>query len=138
MSIITCSSQLFTWVKRVWRYQRVNQNSYIEGVQTTQWPNEKVQKNKQRSTKHTYKTKNRVTRTPLKTGGELRCSGRVSSSWFASGTRRVNLVSKWWSISEAKNKSNDNKHYKWSLDITSYRKLSPVNYLLKVWIFLEL
>jgi hypothetical protein len=31
-------------------------------------------KDKQRSTKHTYKTKDRVTRTPLKTGGELRCS----------------------------------------------------------------
>ena len=30
----------------------------------------KVQKDKQRSTKHTYKTKDRVTRTPLKTGGE--------------------------------------------------------------------
>jgi len=29
---------------------------------------EKVQKNKQRSTKHIYKTKDRVTRTPLKTG----------------------------------------------------------------------
>jgi hypothetical protein len=28
---------------------------------------------KQLSTKHTYKTKDRVTRTPLKTGGELRC-----------------------------------------------------------------
>jgi hypothetical protein len=33
-----------------------------------------------------------VTRTPLKTGGELRCSGRVSSSFSTSGTRRVNLV----------------------------------------------
>jgi len=31
----------------------------------------KVQKDKQRSTKHTYKNKDRVTRTPLKTGGEL-------------------------------------------------------------------
>jgi len=39
-----------------------------------------------------YKTKDRVTRTPLKTGGELRCFGRVSSSCFTSGTRRVNLV----------------------------------------------
>jgi hypothetical protein len=29
----------------------------------------KPQKDKQRSTKHTYKTKDRVTRTPLKTGG---------------------------------------------------------------------
>jgi len=37
----------------------------------------KVQKDKQRSTKHTHKTKDGVTRTPLKTGGELRCSGRV-------------------------------------------------------------
>ena len=29
-----------------------------------------VQKDKQRSTKHTHKPKDRVTRTPLKTGGE--------------------------------------------------------------------
>ena len=34
-----------------------NQNLYIEEEQTTQWPEEKVQKNKQRSTKHTHKTK---------------------------------------------------------------------------------
>jgi len=31
-------------------------------------PSEKVQKDKQRSTKHTYKTKDRVTQTPLKPG----------------------------------------------------------------------
>jgi len=31
----------------------------------------KVQKDKQRSTKHTHKTKDRVTRTHLKTMGEL-------------------------------------------------------------------
>ena len=37
-----------------------------EEEQTTQWPKEKVQKDKQRSTKHTHKTKNRVTRTSLK------------------------------------------------------------------------
>jgi hypothetical protein len=43
-----------------------NQNLYIE-EQTTQWPKENVQKDKQRSTKHTYKTKHPVTRTPLKT-----------------------------------------------------------------------
>ena len=41
-------------------------------------------KDKQRSTKHTLKTKDRVTRTPLKTGGELRCSG---SSCTTSGIR---------------------------------------------------
>jgi hypothetical protein len=38
------------------------------------------------------KTKDRVTRTPLKTGGELMCSGRVSSSCSTSDTRRVNFV----------------------------------------------
>ena len=37
------------------------------------WPKEKVQKDKQQSTKHTYKSKDQVTRTPLKTGSELRC-----------------------------------------------------------------
>ena len=31
-----------------------NQKPYIEEEQTIQWPKEKVQKNKQRSTKHTY------------------------------------------------------------------------------------
>jgi hypothetical protein len=34
-----------------------NQNPYIEEEQTTLWPKEKVQKDKQRSTKHTYKAK---------------------------------------------------------------------------------
>jgi hypothetical protein len=69
-----------------------NQNPYIVEKQTTQWPKKKVQKDKQRSTKHTDKTKDRVTRTPLETRGELRCSVRVSSSCSTSGTRRVNLV----------------------------------------------
>jgi hypothetical protein len=52
----------------------------------------KVQKDKQRSTKHTYQTKDRVTRTSLKTGGELRCSGRIGSSCSTSGTCHVNLL----------------------------------------------
>ena len=78
--------------RRIWRYQRGNQNPYFDEEQTTQWPREKVQKDEQRSTKHTYKTKDRVTRTPLKTGGEIRFSGRVSSSCPTSDTRRVNLV----------------------------------------------
>ena len=33
----------------------------IKEEQTTQWPKEKVEKNKQRSRKHTHKTKDRVT-----------------------------------------------------------------------------
>ena len=64
----------------------------IEKEQTTQWPKEKVQEDKQRLTKHTYKTKDRVTRTPLETGGELRFSERVSSSCSTGDTRRINLV----------------------------------------------
>ena len=66
-----------------------NQNPYIEEEQTTQRPKEKVQKDKQRSTKHTYKSKDRVTRTPLTTGDEHRCSGRVGSSCSTNGTRRT-------------------------------------------------
>jgi hypothetical protein len=63
----------------------------MEG-QTTQWPKERGQRDKQWSTKHTHKTKDRVTRTPLKTGGERICSRRINSSCSTSGTRRVNLV----------------------------------------------
>ena len=37
--------------------------------QTTQWSKQKVKKDQQRSTKHTHKSKDRVMRTPLKTGG---------------------------------------------------------------------
>ena len=39
----------------------------IEG-QTTQWPKEKGQKDKQRSTKYTQKTEDRAKRIPLKPG----------------------------------------------------------------------
>jgi len=74
------------------RNQMGNQNPYIEEEQTTQWPKEKVQKDKQRSTKRTNKTKDRVTRTPLKTEDELRCSGTVSSPCSTSGIRRVILL----------------------------------------------
>ena len=49
----------------------------------------KKQKSKQWSTKHTHKTKDRVTWAPLTTGGELRCSGRVGSSCSSSGTHRI-------------------------------------------------
>ena len=89
--------------RRVWRYKRGNQNPHIEEEPTTQWPNEKVQKDKQRSSKHTYKTRDWVTRTPLNTRDELRCSGRVSSSCSTSETCHVNLVTivstdkqRWW------------------------------------------
>jgi len=60
--------------------------------QTSQWPKERVQNDKQRSTKHTHKTKDRVTWTSIKIRGELRCSGRVSTSCSTSGTSRVHFL----------------------------------------------
>ena len=103
------------------RYQRGNQNPYIE-EQTIQWPKDtkgviriRISKNKQHNRQkipkggnqnpyieeehngqnndlqnNIHKTKDRVTRTPLKTGDELRCSGTVSST--CSTSSRVNLV----------------------------------------------
>jgi hypothetical protein len=45
-----------------------------------QWPKEKGQKDKQQFTKdYTKKTKDRATRSPLKSGGGIRCSGREGS-----------------------------------------------------------
>ena len=82
----------YTVRRNVWSYHRGNQNLHIEEEQTTQWWKEKGHKDKQRSTKHTCKTKDRVTRSPLKTGGELMCPRRISSACSTSDTRRVNLV----------------------------------------------
>jgi hypothetical protein len=48
------------------RYQRGNQNPYIEHEQTTQWPKEKSTKGQTTISIHTHKIKDRVTRTPLK------------------------------------------------------------------------
>ena len=90
---------IWLWVTQLGFYKKSlkitkggNQNPYIEEEQTTQWPKEKVQEDKQRSTKHTHKTKDRVTRTPLKTEGVFGCSGRISSSCSTSGTGRVTLL----------------------------------------------
>jgi hypothetical protein len=71
-------------------YQRGNHHPLYRGkTDNTMAKREKGQNGKQRSTKHTHKIKDRVTRTPLKTG--VNC-GRVSSSCSTRGTRRVNLV----------------------------------------------
>ena len=51
--------------------------------QTKQWTKEKVQ----RSTKHTYKTKDRVTRTSLKT---MSCSG--SQLGFPINTKHTHFI----------------------------------------------
>ena len=109
------------------RYPRGNHNPYIEDEQTTQWPKEKELKDKQRSTKHAHKTKYRETHTPLKTGGELRCSGRVSSSCSTSDTRRVNLVTN-PVISHERGK--DREVFTLLENIIIYSKTADYNYVL--------
>ena len=105
---ILWSKYLYEDTKGVIRIRISKKNRQYSGQK------KKVQKDKQRPTKHTYKTKDRVTGTPLKTWGERRCSGRVSSSCSTSGTRRMhcsNILSRichnttvniWWG----------KKHYK--------------------------
>jgi len=54
----TCGfTELMVLLKRVWRYQRGNQNPSIAEGQTTQWPQEKAQKDKQRPKKKEIKLK---------------------------------------------------------------------------------
>jgi hypothetical protein len=82
---------------------RLSWSHHFESFTVATMPKEKGNKDKQRSTKHTHTTKDRVTWTPLKTGGEFRCSGRLTSSCSTSGTRRVNLVTNpgialWYSL----------------------------------------
>ena len=65
MSLFDCKKSL--------KLPKGNQNLYMYiKEQTRQWAKEKVQKDKQRSIKLTYKTKDRVTLTPLKTKGVFR------------------------------------------------------------------
>jgi hypothetical protein len=49
----SCLDAFSPGTKYLGRYQRGNRNPYIKEEQTIQWPKEKVQKDKQRSTKHT-------------------------------------------------------------------------------------
>lgn len=79
---------------RVWRYQNGNLNPYIWEGHTTQWSKQKKTKGQQQKN-DTQKIKDRATRTPPKSGGELRCTpctGRVGSSCPSSGTRRLTLL----------------------------------------------
>ena len=72
-------------------------------------PKGKGQKDKQRSTKHTHKTKDRETWTPQKTGGELRCFGRVirgKHSWFDALTRNTFYFIIFWKLWKSKYDTN--------------------------------
>ena len=66
-------------LRKVWRYQMGNQKLLIEG-QAIQWQKGKRDKMTNNHLQNiTEKTKGRATRTPLKSGGELMCSGRVGT-----------------------------------------------------------
>ena len=85
--------------KRVIRIRKSKKNRQHNGQKkrykiTNDYLQHNGQKDKQRSAIHTHKTKDRVTRTPLNTGAELRYSGMVDSYCTTSSTSRVNLVTK--------------------------------------------
>ena len=135
------------------RYQRDNQNPYIKEGQTIQWTKDtngiiriRISKKdrqyngqKKRTKGHTtmyktlstthfsfmrQKTKDRVTRAPLKTGNELRCSGRVSSSCSTC----VNLVTTPLKSHEWGNDRKiitTNGTYPWSFVTHIFRKGQP-------------
>ena len=74
------------------RKTKQKHNTIYIGHHYTQWPKEKRQKTNNYLQNSTHKTKDRVTRTSLKTGNELMCSGRVSSSCSINGTRHVTII----------------------------------------------
>jgi len=69
-----------------------NQNPQIEDEQTRQWQKKKDKRSNNDLQNTTQKTKDRGTRTQLKTGGEHMFSGTVSSSCSTSDIRRVTLA----------------------------------------------
>ena len=89
---LTWPKSVTDFIRRVCRYQRGNQNPYFEEEQTTQWQKKNYKMTNNDLQNIHIKIKDRVTRTPLKTGGDLRRSGRVRSFCSTSDTRRVNLV----------------------------------------------
>ena len=64
------------------------QSEFVKEGQKIQGPKEKGKRDKQRNTK----TKDRATQILLKAGCELKCSRRISSSCYTSGTHRVTSV----------------------------------------------
>ena len=93
---IICFTRATLWAhtrgRHVWRQIKGNPSAVNRKIQKIQWPKEEEQKDKQQSIKHTHIIKDRVTRTPLISGVELMCFGRVSSSCSTSGTCRLTLV----------------------------------------------
>ena len=66
-------------IRRVWRYQRGDQNSLNKKDRQYNDQNKKDKRTNNDLQNTTQKTKDRATRTKLKTGSKPRCSGRVAS-----------------------------------------------------------
>ena len=64
----------------------------MEVQQITRWPRHNTKRETTNYKTYIENTKDRVTQTPLKTGGELKCFERESGPCSSSGTCRVNLV----------------------------------------------
>ena len=77
----------FSFQEKVWRYQRGNHKSEIEG-QRTDNAMTKIQKNKMTPSGSQITTRNNIM-SPLKTRDEIRWSGMVSNSCSTIDTRRV-------------------------------------------------
>ena len=88
----TLANEKTCYVRKVWRYQRevIRSRKSKDRQHNAQKKNDKETNNDLQNI--TTKTKDRATWSPLKTGGELRCSGRLSSSCSTSGTRPLTFV----------------------------------------------
>ena len=82
---------IFSSVSKMWKVNGRRMPSNDKSSQAGEFKIDRTNNDLQNIT-HKNKNKDRVTRTILRIGGELRCSGRVSSSCSTSGTRRVTLV----------------------------------------------
>jgi hypothetical protein len=100
---------------------RGKQIPYIKEEQTTQWPKEIGQKVKQRSSKHTHKTKDRATRTPLKT----------VPIWIAYGNEfDRNLLLRYHEMGYAQEQRLIGSKFKWS-DIHTSGQIVLAQWLIK-------
>ena len=93
---IVNSSMVKSRDKKRLKIPKGQSESVYRRIENTMVKRKKIQKDKQRSTKHTYKTKVRVTRIPLMTG-EFRCSSHCPTfNAFLHKTYYWWLVSNRW------------------------------------------
>ena len=123
-------------IRRVWRYQWGNQNPYIEEEQTTQWPKEKGQKEKQRSTKHYTENKRSSNTNPKNRVSWTTHKRKSSVSWTTykrkpgvSWSTYIWKSSVSWSTYKRKSSVNWTTYIRKSgVNWTTYKRKSSVNW----------